>query len=170
MIKEINKIVKSINDEIVDINCGGCCVFAESLFPYLEGLGLKPQVKVIDFYGQNKGDDLTTIRKGMNNSLSLSEWNKNGVDFNHVVTYFIYRKRAYIVDSTGVFSEAKFHRVSGIIKGSFSYTEARSFSENKNWNHWFDRSDIGKIKNDLKTGFNNFFDNQFAFFSDKVYS
>ena len=169
MIKEIDKIVQSINDEIMNINCGGCCVFAESLFPYLESLGLKPQVKVIDFYGQNKGDDLSTIRKIMHNSLSLSEWNKNGVDFNHVVVQFTYRKRAYIVDSTGVFSELKFHRISGIIKGSFSYAEARSFSENKNWNHWFDRTDIGKIKNDLKKGFNSLFNNQFKTFSDVVY-
>ena len=152
MLKDINTIVKEIDEKIEHINCGGCCVFAESIYPYLDELGLEPKIKVIEFGGSSS--DLTIIRKKMKNSLSLREWNANGVYFNHVAVQFTYRKRVYIVDSTGVFIEAKFQYVSEFLTGYFSRAEARSFSKDESgWNYWFERSNISEIKKGLKKGF-----------------
>ena len=171
MIKEINEIVKTLDDEVSAINCGGCCVFAESLFPYLESLGLTPRVKVINFSDCNNTEDITILRESVNDVFSIDDWNANGVMFNHVVIEFTYRKRVYIVDSTGVFSDVKFDRYSSMFRGSFSHAETRSFAEDRySWNSWFDREDIGKIKDNLRKGFNSLFHNQFKLFSDIVYT
>ena len=154
MLDNINSIVQKLDNTIDNINCGGCCVFAESLFPYMTELGLTPKIKLLDHcWNDNRG--LSEIRQNVDDNLSYSDWCRNGVAFAHIVIEFKYYDELYIVDSTGVVLACDFDAKNCTIRdGAFSYEEARSFSEESNgWNPWFSRSDIKKIKKGLNSGF-----------------
>ena len=169
MIKELCTIMQALNKEVDNINYGGCCVFAESIYPYLVNLGLEPQIKIVEFGGSEI--DLTIVRKELNGSIILSEWHSKRVEFNHIAIQFIYKGNTYIIDSTGVKKVADYQYSTQFLYGFITHIEARNFSKDRSgWNTRFNRTDIKRIKHGMKTRFNSHFNNQFVTFIDKIYN
>lgn len=85
-----------IDHQIREMNSGGCCVFAESVFPYLEAIGLNPQVRCASWNNVH----LDKVRDAVENKFEKDGWNCEGVYFNRVLVEVKINRRLYLVDST----------------------------------------------------------------------
>ena len=151
-IKDLQTLARTINQNIVNVNNGGCCVFAA-----LVSERLKDFYDVnVNVYGYNIGVSIDDARSTIKKQ-TLSEWNNKGVNFGHVVVEYKDKrgiKREY--DSTGN------HKADGSICYEYNKTEGHlTLKETKilasrkaGWNKSFDRKQIPTMKRII----NNFFD------------
>lgn len=141
--------LKTINENYDDVNLGGCaCIaamIAESLrlvFPIMRITACNPS------WSTAKQGDINEIRDMSNEAADKDYWYSNGLGFDHVWIEVWYKKRWYVLDSTGVHTRKEMYaRWTEPHKGSFSIKEMKSMAaERTGWNDWFDRSQLPNIK------------------------
>ena len=98
-IAELEKFAKKVIKKYPYINSGGCCVFAALIGKYLEKHVTAVRVRVRNAWMREGSRNLDTIRNKITEN-TLRQWNRNGVDFTHVMVEFDYRGRTYLYDAT----------------------------------------------------------------------
>lgn len=143
--KQILKICKTINKQVENINCGGCGVFA-----YLMGTALNKfdncntRVRVVSYSNKPKKDLNSLVPENRNET---SEWNRNGVYFNHIVLEVTLNNKVFNIDSNGIYKDDNDTLIDGSIPVHFI---KRIVSGRRGWNSWFDRTDIPLIAKSIR--------------------
>lgn len=146
VIVALNEIGNKIATRFENINRGGCCVYASLIASHLSSL-VPLRIKVV---GETYNDTIDNIRKLVTMN-TPHEWNKKGLEFNHVIIEFDFGQNTYHYDTSGVqlASESGWR----LIPGSLTCAEATELaSHRKGWNTAFDRDNISGI-NEIITDF-----------------
>ena len=132
--KQILKMCKVINNQIEDINFGGCGVFA-----YLMGTALnkfencEARVRIVNYRNKPKKEINSLVPKDKSDP---TNWNKKGVRFNHIILEIKLNGKVFLIDSNGLYEDSD-----KIIEGSIPvHFIKRVVSRPKGWNDWFDRN------------------------------
>lgn len=144
-LESLDAFCKSIYESHQSINAGGCGVFASLVGNRLSKVA-KVKIRVTDMFMEDK-KLIPSARKNIKKN-TLYEWNMNGVSFGHIIVEFLYKKKTYYVDATGVHQVA-----SRCCFGWPMYTDPLTLKEvdelsgvAKGWNQSFDRRAVPAIK------------------------
>lgn len=134
--KQILKMCQVINNQIEDINNGGCGVFA-----YLMGTALnkfencEARVRVVNYWDKPETEINSLVPKDKSDP---KNWHENGVHFNHIILEVKLNNKVFLIDSEGLYEDSD-----RIIKGSIPvHFIKRVVSGPKGWNVWFNRNHI----------------------------
>ena len=154
LIRDMKRLAKEVNSNIPNINYGGCAIFAG-----LVGKRLSKYYDVwIVVYSCKSGKDLDNI-KLLLKSNSVKEWNRNGIDFGHIVIE--YKDRRGVVrqyDSCGIYpADGSICFTQDRVAGFLSVNECNELAADKyGWNPQFSKKYIPRMKQFI----NDFFDNK----------
>ena len=156
LFETIAKIYENIDEEIPDVNRGGCAVVASMLGERLQKIGVKNVDCRVYNYEWNMSEitapDLNTlehnIREEYGDAYVAGIWNENGVHFVHVKMHV----DGFLWDSEGAVSldepETENWRDGCyvLVNGFISIETMKSLADNKhNWNPAFSRDNIPQI-------------------------
>jgi len=126
------------------VNQGGCCIVAAAIANHLSDI-VPTRIVVLDRFDY----DIKDIKQNNNNKkLSINEYCRNRVFFNHVVVEFDYDGKQWTVDSTGVYITNQYYDVNryGDPHYGFTVNEAYHLANQSDWNPIFDRDQIPGIR------------------------
>jgi hypothetical protein len=163
-IESLNHFAKSLDQKYRYVNCGGCGVVALGLSKWMTPyVPVKIRVTTYEHESTDTNGHLLSLdRLRPIDRLSFTEW--RGITTSHqlpsivhlVVEFYIEGQR-YIVDSTGVYEiDDNVDSFDGypLLDGSFCIDEIDAFVKDQSiWNRAFKRSQIPKIKKDIKQFF-----------------
>jgi hypothetical protein len=159
IIKDLEGELPVINNKYNYINAGGCGAFAGLLIEYLVTIGVKCKAVYLASWTSNQipvRDAYSIVNS--NAKLSLKDFQKHNVYCAHLMVCIKINKVNYFIDSTGVYEGDVPHRwqyARKLMKLSPELTIALGKSTS-GWNEAFDRSQLPKIKKDLKVLFKTF--------------
>lgn len=150
----LRKLGRAI-DEATDgcTNYGGCCVVASIVADELAALGIAARGVVATW----QGESVDAARPDNSEAAAPADWNRNGLDFNHVGLEIDAGKSRYLFDSEGVVPRKRRGRFGKggelpagdwpIIPGYLTREEMRALSGTpRGWNDAFPRSTIPTIR------------------------
>jgi hypothetical protein len=155
LVKELKLLAREVSNEIPNINYGGCAVFAglvgKRLSKYYD-------IKIIVYSNNGDGKDLDIVKSLIKKNITR-EWNRNGIDFGHLVIEYTDRKgktRQY--DSCGTYpADGSICLTQDRVAGFLSVDECIELAaDTKGWNNQFSRKYISKMEKLI----NDFFDNK----------
>lgn len=146
IIDSLNALGAEANDRFPDLNCGGCCVFAQLVADKLAERGIEAHGIV----AMSDWEDAPSIDAARSNVEDVSdgwEWNDNGIEFNHVGVSFAYEGTEYHYDSNGAHEPHGDLSGWGVVPGYLSRYELFALAgKPHNWSIWFDRGRIPELK------------------------
>lgn len=146
LIDKLDTIGCVVNNDIRNINCGGCCVFASIIVEKLTSLGIRSRGIVVDYSG-NKNSLAFARNFVVNDAGNLDEWNQAGINFNHVAVEFVVDGTRYHYDTNGVTLAHRTFRCDTIHAGRLKLKELKALASAKHgWNPSFNRDNIPLIK------------------------
>lgn len=154
LLKTLRNISKEANQNVENINLGGCAVMASIIAKELLKCGVQAEGVC---FGQAPSQVRKFLVKG---KIYARDWEDNGVCFHHVAVRFKYAGRVFTYDTD------RLHRQGNIfgesltpIKYKFghgmSLKELEKVSKEKHfWNREFNRDNIPRLRNIVKKHFN----------------
>lgn len=168
VVKELNKLIREVDNSINNINRGGCGFFAHSLGARLEKVGYRVNYKVIG-YRRTSRRYFKSNRKKLNNTQGDFDYGTlfNGIRWFHIMLYV----DGYYIDSSGVTYHGVFNilRKSKVNKSDYGYDiggitrQELSYMLDKlsgMWNCEFNQDDSLKMDALIKFKFQNLFEQQ----------
>jgi len=157
IVKQIHSVLKKVENEYSNINCGGCGVIASILGEYLAA---KTEVRVAigarEYLIEKQEFSFDEIKEelSVNDNPSINDWETYGVSFNHVWIEFLWEGEWYSMDTEGMEQGThKFHSTWNTYKERMSVEAITQLSNNiTGWNTWFSREQIPNIKQDIENG------------------
>ena len=145
----LERIADDVADNIENINCGGCAVYAVELAKRLDAIGITNyKIRTYGYSGSEKTNVSTVERKVFNTNLPkyTEDWGDNGVYFSHVRLEW----NGKVWDAEGATSSRK----AG--EWNYCYYRQRGHISRKaiekllplqcNWNSMFNRRQVPKLK------------------------
>ena len=153
LVEALEKLGAEVSENVEQLNCGGCGVYAWLVAKALTKLGLKTEVVATNMGWFKKPDeiDLNALRAQLaegNMSLKTKRhWEMLGAEFAHVGVRLKVGKKYYVADANAV-NPGKTRLASyKVYKGAYTLEEAEAFAkEARGWNSWFDRKQIPTIR------------------------
>jgi len=159
IVKQIHSVLKKVENEYSNINCGGCGVIASILGEYLS---TKTEVRVAigawDYNVIKQTLSFLEIKQEFlkeNCNPSINDWERFGVSFNHVWIEFLWDGEWYSMDTEVIRQGTKlmFH---GRWEPYDEYLPIEDITQLSNnitgWNTWFSREQIPSIRQDIENG------------------
>lgn len=162
----LNNLADELNDDVRNVNRGGCAVLASHVGKHLRKVpGVKDvQLRVGDDESDHQGKHVIDLAReaineanlGSNNARSY-DWNDHGVSFGHVLVEFKHGRRKYHYDTyAGVIRCRRTTALHNypLYKGGLTIEEGMSIaSVADGWNDCFNRRQIPKMKRIIKKHF-----------------
>jgi len=151
--QNLNKLADKIRMDFPDINRGGCCVFAALVAKALQHYY---PTRVVAF-NSSPQFSIDEVRAKVTKN-SCKEWDRNGIDFNHIVIEFTDPDdgdKVYHLDANGVFiADGSISSYLTQVKGHLTIKEACEIASLPDgWNPEFNRNNIPKIDKIIKKHF-----------------
>jgi hypothetical protein len=151
LIDTLDKMGSGVNRKWPYINSGGCCVFASIVGKILQEKGIPVKGIVAAYSAQYKFKPIWWMRRGVSNN-SIPEWERRGLDFNHVGIEFRYGGKKWHYHSKGAQIAGKSFDRMPIFRGRLTLDELIELAANEEgWNSAFDRRDIPAIEKYITT-------------------
>jgi hypothetical protein len=149
----LDKLGDKINNNIEDVNYGGCCIVAYHVCTSLRAMGVKARVVVYDPGRPAMNTVRQELMKYGESNRSTKDWQRRGMGFWHVLVEFQYRGDRYLYDSDGCVSRAESRYRKGL-RGTLALVEAQGLiSSPHGWNSDFDRRQIPKLEKTIQKHF-----------------
>lgn len=141
-LRELDNNLKAIGNNFTRVNYGGCGCVAAMLAIALRPTFLIMRIVQVNGWGGTSGN-LDSIREGMVDTHSKSEWTRNGISFGHLWVEVFIDEEWYGLDSDGIRPLDEVHKEYGIpTEGSFTIDEVQALAANETWNPEFDRTQL----------------------------
>lgn len=138
------------------INCGGCAVYASALIQSLTEMGIGAHAAVCNedsTLEDIKFNSIDEIRSGK--PRNARQWNHVGLDFDHVITEFLYEGKMYLCDSDIIQTSCDSFDGYTVLDGRLDPEEIILVANDADgdWNHQFNRKLIPEIHQLFKREF-----------------
>lgn len=150
------KLPERINNNFLDINSGGCGIFALMLAKELNAIGIEAELAWIG-YGDESEEVTENITELVENTDCLYNLVfKHKLYCKHMVVYI----NGFYIDSTGVYQDLDDTDWGGVLLGVFKMNQvAHICNDRKGWNTWFNSRNIPRIERRLREMFEEFVEN-----------
>ncbi len=154
IVNELSQLAKVIDDQFFNVNSGGCGVVAAQVAQHLQTL-VDTRVVVYTMSKLNVDE----IRSKLDNPFDSTDWEHNGMCWDHVLVEFDHDGSTYLFDSTGVVEktpsiDAGWFKL--FFSGYVTLDEILAISSQaKTWNSTFDRKQIPHIVDTIADFFKN---------------
>ncbi len=142
--KCLEQISTRIGEEVRNINCGGCGVFAIELVKRLEKIGVKDAK--IRCYGGSSNVNVAEVEANFNGNFPVRSqpWSENGIYFHHIRVEW----NGKVYDGGSIDSNTNDWRWCNLLAGSISRQALEPLVKFKaNWNSYFKRyGNMSKIR------------------------
>lgn len=150
-IEYLDEVGKNVNRRWPYINYGGCCVFASIVGNILQSKGLKVKGIVAAYSAEYRIKPIWWMRRSVSNN-SVPEWERRGLDFNHVGIEFHHSGQKWHYHSKGSQIASKIFDNMPIFRGRLTVEEMIELAgDEEGWNNSFDRRQIPAIEKYLTT-------------------
>lgn len=141
--EQLQALGVDMENRIEYLNRGGCAVYAAHVAARLHKLGL-PVWGVVSMAWGGDNVDLNAIRMN-NRPRCVYDWNRAGVDFNHVLLQFVHDGTIWTHDSNVTVPQAVKREPTcngRIVRGNLTLSELQALaSRQEGWNRCFSRAE-----------------------------
>jgi hypothetical protein len=147
--RNINASLRKLGERVNNLtggtlNMGGCAVYAALVGAALQRIGLTVGGVV---RGWGNDVNVADARRKVSKVGEARQWNRNGIEFNHVGLEYVIGARAYHCDSDYVTPAGRHQSLQSAYPGRLTVDELEALAGHRpNWNHWFDRKLIPQIE------------------------
>jgi hypothetical protein len=153
IIGTLNALGVRIKRYYPDINSGGCCVFAAYVGEQLQRRGYKVNIISAAHDAGLRGKNLEKVRPRILKQTAL-EWERNGINFNHIGIEVKVGWRWYHYDTDGAYKRNGKLDNMPVHRGRLTVDEALQLSSTVvGWNAEFDRRRMPSIKRHIASYF-----------------
>ena len=148
LLEMLNDLAKEIKGKYDTIDCGGCCVAAAQVAKYLQNIVPTRIVAGNSWKGRNDIDEIRDFVHAAERN-SKRAWERNGVDFGHVLIEFEFEGKTYAFDCShgAVPAEEMWRDLPWTrLDGSFEQQEAEAFANEESWNSMFNRRHVPDVR------------------------
>lgn len=152
IIEKLDNLGWKAEQQIEDLNSGGCCVYAALVGRRLSELGV-PVRGIVAMSDWQEPGNLDEARQNVNDPGDGMEWYDNDVTFTHVGLQFDLDGETYQYDSGGVTKPKRYLRNShwNLCEGHLTVEEMEQLAERPgNWSSWFNREQIPALERLVK--------------------
>lgn len=149
IIQRLNMLGQAAERRVPCLNMGGCAVYAALVGRALLNQGYRVQGVVHDTFADTADLRLNDVRKLVNGSARLDDWNAYGIDFGHVGLRLEYANQKFNYDSHGVSKDlTRLGRFDNVFRDTLPIADIEAVAAiPANWNRAFNRkSGIPAIK------------------------
>lgn len=149
-LKKLRDFGKDVEDNIENLNWGGCGVYAYLFAQRLKELGIETACFTsISSYRNEPKTNVEEVSKKLKtkNYITMKDWYEHDVEFNHVGVVFWYNGETYLHDTEKTVKYNRNFKDFILFEGFLDIDDVKNIAiQPDNWNTDFDREQIPLLK------------------------